>query len=692
MRSEHKSRRRRRGFLEDYRIDDAYLLRPDRKTGRPGIYAGVNGEGDAVLVKVWPRQARANDTDLEEIWRHEVRQLHRLAGYPGALDHIAHLNQAGFDDQGFYLVFDPGQRRPLEALLSSAVPGHWITQPRQPANRARIWRNLRRIALALETLHAQGLLHRNLDTWAILTAAADEPDFQLTGFEWSMRIVGAHAAAMGSVRPRPTGAGQDSFLQDWLLFGLVAADLLSVDRQRLFSPRLTYSEVSDYVGVEEIRLLRTIVQLEPLPRIDGEVVASRIDEVLNILAAEIAGQEPQLHIVVRLGEGTLAERVRDRSGNDIEMDDVEAQLNFIRDDLSQSPMLLALRPPDGSDGFRLVVRGRHLHYRLREYVYPRSRTATWDFAYCDDVERNVPAASNILGSVVLEGSTIEILGTREAAERFGRLRGKLHSWESWRKTFVAELAPISPEERIYRAITLTQLLEALLAAADVFPVEVLSPVPAVEEGGSTLLVRPHRDPGREYLSQALGLRSPPIRLDYALSEERVQEEGWILTDSRSLGDRNPNDTDWQFERIERNTYGESTYVFSGIVPAPRLAEAFLIPGGSVGRDVQFRRRLKALQALRDHVELTRMIADPRRRILDSHDPLIEDEAFRLLDLPKQEALRELTATIPLYLVQGPPGVGKTRLVRDLVVKIRRTSPSEIAERLPKVPTSRVSSV
>jgi hypothetical protein len=30
--------------------------------------------------------------------------------------------------------------------------------------------------------------------------------------------------------------------------------------------------------------------------------------------------------------------------------------------------------------------------------------------------------------------------------------------------------------------------------------------------------------------------------------------------------------------------------------------------------------------------------------------------------------------------------------RQLVVKIRRTSPSEIAERLPKVPTSRVSSV
>jgi hypothetical protein len=517
MNSEQRGKRRRRGFLEDYRLDDAYLLKPDRKSGRPGIYSGVNRDGDTVLVKVWPRVGKGDESDLEEIWRHEVRQLHRLAGYPGAMDYIAHLGQAGIDRQGFYLVLDPGQRRPLEALLKRTAPGHWLTQPRQLTNRARIWRNLRRVAVALETLHAQGLLHRNLDTWAVLTAGSDEPDFQLTGFEWSMRIVGAHASALGPLRPRPTGAGRDSFLQDWLLFGLLAADLLGVDRQRLFSPRYTYSEVSDYAGVEEIRLLRTIVQLELVPRLDGEVVAGSIDEVLNLLAAEIAGQEPQLQLVLRVGEGVLAERIRDRSGNEIETDDVDAQLSFVRDDLSSSPMLLALKPPDGSDGFRLVLRGQNLHYRLREYVYPRGQSATWDFAYCDDVERNTPAAVNVLRSVILQASSIEIMGSREAADRFGRLRGKLHSWESWRKRFVSETAPISSEERAHRALTLTQLLEALFAAAEVFPVEVLPPGGPREESHITLRVRTRRDPDRECLSKALDLKAPPLRLDYALS-------------------------------------------------------------------------------------------------------------------------------------------------------------------------------
>src|SRR5690606_30616604 len=77
-------------------------------------------------------------------------------------------------------------------------------------------------------------------------------------------------------------------------------------------------------------------------------------------------------------------------------------------------------------------------------------------------------------------------------------------------------------------------------------------------------------------------------------------------------------------------------------------------------------------------ELLRMISDPWQRIVGSHESAVEDEAFAKLDQPKQNALHELTSTLPLYLVQGPPGVGKTRLVRDLV---RRRFQDEPTSRL-----------
>jgi hypothetical protein len=86
-----------------------------------------------------------------------------------------------------------------------------------------------------------------------------------------------------------------------------------------------------------------------------------------------------------------------------------------------------------------------------------------------------------------------------------------------------------------------------------------------------------------------------------------------------------------------------------------------------GRIAQFKRRLKALAALREHTDLLRMLVDPRRRIEDSQDPLDETgDSFKKLDDSKQKALREILATIPLFLLQGPPGVGKTYLVGDVV--------------------------
>jgi superfamily I DNA and/or RNA helicase len=74
-----------------------------------------------------------------------------------------------------------------------------------------------------------------------------------------------------------------------------------------------------------------------------------------------------------------------------------------------------------------------------------------------------------------------------------------------------------------------------------------------------------------------------------------------------------------------------------------------------------------------------MLVDPRQRIDDSQDPLDEkSDSFRELDASKQAALREILSTIPLFLLQGPPGVGKTYLVGDVV---RRRFDDESATRI-----------
>src|SRR6185312_10907285 len=92
---------------------------------------------------------------------------------------------------------------------------------------AGLWRNLSRIARAVEILHGHGLAHRNLNRWSILTAESAEPDFQLTGHEWSMRIL---QPEHHPEEPREAlQLTEHAFARDWRAFGLLAGELMRVE-------------------------------------------------------------------------------------------------------------------------------------------------------------------------------------------------------------------------------------------------------------------------------------------------------------------------------------------------------------------------------------------------------------------------------------------------------------------------------
>ena len=673
-----RSKRRRGAFLDRYRLDGSYLLKPDRKKGRSGIRLGVDADGHPVLIKVWPKITETTNLDLREIWHHEVRQLHRLGGYPKAADTIAILQNTGEDESGFYLVLEPGQRQPLASILAHASTGDWLKNQRSPHNRALLWRNLIRICSGLETLHTQGLLHRNLNTWAILATGSKEPDFQLTGFEWSVRLVGEAIGKSSSRRSNRSSGEPASFLKDWKDFGLLAADLMNVPIKQLTDAKVSLSDVAEHMNVNEIRLLRYLLQIEHLDRLDGEIVEQKIHNILRTLKAQIANHYAKLHLVVRLGSNSaLSQHIREASDNEIEIDSTQEQMNFIQDDLGDSPYLIGIKY-DSHEDLRLVIQGTKLIYRLSPF-FPRQResTPTWEFAYCDRGERRDPAHNNLVGNIMLEPNSLNILNFQDARQRFSRLRGRLRSWEMMRKEFETKTTVPGRDKQLRQALALTQFLEALYAAADVFPVEVVDTEYEVKNDMAMLRVRVRAETERDDLSVALGMQPPAVRFDEVLMNDR-KEGDWILTESRHVGTSEFTDTQWRFESKEQDLDGPPTYLFIGSNKPMQLRNPNLIPGDFSGRDIQFQRRVKALRALADHAELLWMLVDPRRRILDTHDSIEGDDVLAELDDSKQNAMTAIVNTLPLYLVQGPPGVGKTRMIRELV---RYTFKNEITARL-----------
>lgn len=671
---------KRRGethFLSLFTLERRTLALADPMRGVPAIRAGKDADGNPVLIKTWPRDKRIDDTDVRELWRNELRHLHRLAGHRGASDYIVELSNSAIDEEGYHLVLNPGRRRPLEIYMGGEIETPYRLNPTVVAHRRLIWANLLRIAKGLDILHSLGLLHRNLTTWSVLTAWDEDPDFQLTGFEWSMRIAAEHTPA--SIGHATRKGGAHSFLSDWQQFAVLATTILVVDKDRLGDISVANQDVSPHINAEEAQLIRELAQVFPSERIDGQFVGNKISAILATLVAQQQNQTPMFHVVLPLGDSSpLASIIHAASRHLIATDDVNAQQAFIESDLAR-PTAMAIAGRDVGSRAKLVLRGEFLTYELRNFEWRKGKERTsshWDFAYCASAKPQLPPMGAIIKQVSLSGGALTFLRLADANQEHTRLRGRVMPWTVLRQQLDSVDRTPQRERLLFKSLVLTQVLEYLFAASDVFPVSVSEDVDNGRFEGQVkfrIAIRFRHDGDRTDLSKALELRKPPaVRFVEALTGDRSSDDRavWILTDSPAVGDKSKTETEWQFEEEQQGPNGERAFIFSGDRSPSLGRHQFLVPGESAGRDVQLRRRMRSFSALAEHRELARMLTEPRSRLLNSHDTAIEDDAgFAALDSSKQAAFRAAIETLPLYLVQGPPGVGKTRLVGELVRQV-----------------------
>ncbi|QKD19409.1 AAA domain-containing protein [Mesorhizobium sp. NZP2077] len=667
--------RREASFLARYSPAEGYLLRPVRAVGKPGLLDGVTANGEAVIIREWPRLAKQDDHDLVEIWRNELRLLHRVSGFPGAEQTIARLIDAGQDAKGFYIVILAGEKRPLAVFLDERRTSSWVRHTSSPANRKRLWENLRRIAKGLDILHSQGLIHCNLDTWSVLTAGSDEPDFQLTGFEWSMRIAGT-PKTLKSQQKKAKDDSRYSFLGDWAAFASLSATLLRVSDERLKNPKIAAHEVSDAVNADEVTLLRSLLIPSTLRRTDGNFVDREIEKIVITLAGHEAADNAQFQLVLGVGPNSdISEAIREASDLSIELTDLNGQLGFVSNDLTDSPRLIV-----SGENHRPMyfLRGQQLVYRLTPYAVQNSPKATWEFAKCEKATLASDWGGNVVETFPLVRNALSLMTFGDAAKRAPRLRGRVPFWSTiFDGAEIAKAPRVRREERLYRALSTLHALELVIASTGVFPITVMRRLDGFSEGADVrveLKVRP--DPDRDALSLSLGLRNYRERLRDLLERDNVAEdEGWVLTDAKKIGRRSATDVTLQFDEFVERA-GEHVFVFRVLGNRPlSLGDGLLVPGDFRGLLAQFSRKAHALIGLREHSELLRMLSDPRSRLVDSHELVDQDEIFADLDNAKQKALSEITSVLPVYFVQGPPGVGKTFLVSELVRRSFKDEPS-----------------
>jgi hypothetical protein len=209
----------------------------------------------------------------------------------------------------------------------------------------------------------------------------------------------------------------------WLtqLVGLTRArGLWRIRRRRISFSRLSDRPPLALIGcslscAREARLLRKILGLDEADRLDGAQICRQIEEVIAGIEAQAAGKELKLALSVRLGERSeLSAVIRRASGNEIEINDTDAQLRFVIDDLSEEPFVAKIQQDKGAD--KPALFGSQLTYFLSQYHQPNStEQANWEFAVCERAQKGRPYS---VANASIQPKILDVLESRDAIKSF----------------------------------------------------------------------------------------------------------------------------------------------------------------------------------------------------------------------------------------------------------------------------------
>ena len=361
------------------------VITGDRKALRPAQFEVVDkATGRERNLKLWGKMQTMADDDLRQLWLHEMRQVQRVMSYAGARDVIVDILEFVEDEEEFGVLLEHAGQ-PLSAKLGSVPRQHWLRNVAAPRSRALLWQNFRRLAVALGIVHAQRLVHGRITADAVMTEAAEVPDFQLTGFEWSLWVSAdkadrAHARLNASADA--SRSERYSFAEDWRAFGRLVAQCLGATVRS--SGEIVVKATDDAqitLSNSERALLRRLVAPTRLDNLDPTSIARAIDDIV-IEAGRSGTARAGTFVLMFSQKSKLDEAVYTATDGEIPIDEYRRQLDWVRADLDGGATLLVPRNFAGMDRLQLVSS------TMVYYLTPMwsEGVAAWDVAVCSAAE------------------------------------------------------------------------------------------------------------------------------------------------------------------------------------------------------------------------------------------------------------------------------------------------------------------
>jgi hypothetical protein len=621
--------------------------------------------GASRCLKLWQKTGTPADEDLRRLWLHEMRQVQRVMAYVGAKDVIVDVLEFVEDADNFGVLLERTSA-PLSVRRQRAGRSHWLQNLAASRPRTLFWRNIRRIATALGIVHAQGLVHGKLAADVIMTDASDEPDFQLSGFEWSLWVSADTADKSHAALSTESSAHRSmtySFAEDWHALGTLVAECFHVKVRRSGDMRSAGDENHPIIlSVSERALLKRLVMPTRLDYLDSVSITRSIDDIIASIAQAVAIQ-PGTFILGFSAREALGSVIFAASSGAVPVDEFRQQLNWIQADLQTGTTLIVPRQFDHAGGvLRLVT--ETMVYRLRPYR--SDGAAQWDIAVCFSVEPRSEARWGQSDDHSI-AQPITAVGIPRAAEELrARLGPAVLDWGA----FVTR----EPENtdrvdvRIRKGLLLVQIVEAVIKALDIYPIEVMDQ--HRRQGRRYAVIRAEPGNERDRYAKKIGLSESATALRRLFEDDgRDADAPWRISQAASLGASQQSDVSAAFIDVAY-VQGRYGYLFEIDEELPDAGPYFLRAERDTGTERVIARRLANIKALDTRLDLAQMLDDPWRMRRSSRETINEndenDSYLQDLDPSKRKALLSLWSTLPSFFVVGPPGVGKTRLATETV--------------------------
>lgn len=616
-------------------------------------------------LKLWRKTGTAVDGDLRQLWLHEMRQIQRVMSYSGAREVIVDVLEFVEDAENFGVLLERvGQ--PLSMKLPRVNRGHWLKTLDAIRPRSLLWRNVRRLAVALGIIHSQGLVHGRIGADVVMTEAAESPDFKLGGFEWSISLSAPSGPSPSTLSPAAIAerARLYSFAEDWKELGRLVARLLDCDVDGSGGIRPTgCSETTPQLSISERSLLRRLIAPTRMDHLDADSIVQAIDDIVASIGRSVASRAGTFILTFTQSAG-LGDAVYAATEGAISTDEYLQQLEWVRADLDGGCTLLIPRSFDPSDQMMLVTDS--MVYRLKAFV--DEGVPVWDIALCSRVETRSGGMRSLDQNEHQIQQPIEVVARyREAIELRARLGPDALVWSGFAEQR-REGAAQDSIDRVRQALVLVELTSAVVKALEVYPVEVIRR--SQVDGRKYVILSAEPDSDRDRMAKGIGLSDSFTALSRLFEEDgRQSESGWRVSLYSGLGETRKGDVEVSFVEVDERG-GRRGYRFEVYDDVPEGRRLFLKGERDTGTEKAIGRRLRAIKALSTRADLAEMLADPWRLRRSSRESIDAegqgDSHFLDLDKPKREALQALWSILPTFFVVGPPGVGKTKLATETV--------------------------